>query len=691
MVRQVPIEKQRNIGIIAHIDAGKTTITERILYYTGKTYKMGEVHDGTAEMDWMIQEKERGITITAAATTCFWKNYQINILDTPGHVDFTMEVERSLRVLDSAIGVFSGVEGVEPQSETVWHQAEKYGVPKIAFINKMDRVGADFYRVLEMIKKRLSKNVVPLYLPIGKEETFRGVIDLVELKAYEWKDQSSGELFSEISIPDNMKKEVQHYREILLEHVADIEHSLLEKYIEGHDIDIDELKVVIRKGVVSNQIIPIVCGSALKNKGIQKLLDTIIDYLPSPIDIPPIKGIQPNTEKEITREAKDDAPLSALAFKIVTDPYVGKLTYFRVYSGTLASGSIIYNATKDKVERISRLLRMHANKKEDVEEVYAGDICAAVGLKITQTGDTLCNRNHMILLESMEIPEPVISIAIEPKSQADEEKLSLALYKLMEEDPTFKVNTNQETGQTIIAGMGELHLEIIVDRLLREFNVKANVGKIQVAYRETISLRQAGEGKYIRQTGGRGQYGHVILTVEHNPKKGFEFINQVVGGSIPKEYISSIRKGVEGALKTGSIAGYPLIDVKVTIQDGSFHPVDSSDIAFQIAGSMAFQDAVRKANPILLEPIMQLEVVCPEQFMGDIIGDLNSRRSKIVGINQGYNELKIVMAQTPLSEMFGYATDLRSLSQGRATYTMQFYHYEQVPHNLLEKILGKVA
>ncbi len=691
MARQISIEKQRNIGIIAHIDAGKTTITERILYYTGKTYKMGEVHDGTAEMDWMIQEKERGITITAAATTCFWKNYQINILDTPGHVDFTMEVERSLRVLDSAIGIFSGVEGVEPQSETVWHQAEKYGVPKIAFINKMDRVGADFYRVLEMIKKRLSKNVVPLYLPIGKEDTFRGVIDLVELKAYEWKDQSSGEQFTETAIPDNMKKEVQHYREILLEHVADIEHSLLEKYIEGHDIDITELKAVIRKGVVSNQIIPIVCGSALKNKGIQKLLDCIIDYLPSPIDIPPIKGIQPHTEKEIIREAKDDAPFSALAFKIVTDPYVGKLTYFRVYSGTLASGSIIYNATKDKVERISRLLRMHANKKEDVEEVFAGDICAAVGLKITQTGDTLCNRNHMILLESMEIPEPVISIAIEPKSQADEEKLSLALYKLMEEDPTFKVNTNQETGQTIIAGMGELHLEIIVDRLLREFNVKANVGKIQVAYRETISIRQTGEGKYIRQTGGRGQYGHVILTVEHNPKKGFEFINQVIGGSIPKEYISSIKKGVEGALKTGSIAGYPLIDVKVTVQDGSFHPVDSSDIAFQIAGSMAFQDAVRKANPILLEPIMQLEVVCPEQFMGDIIGDLNSRRSKIVGINQGYNELKIIMAQTPLSEMFGYATDLRSLSQGRATYTMQFYHYEQVPHNLLEKILGKVA
>ncbi|MDD5066020.1 MAG: elongation factor G, partial [bacterium] len=602
MPREIPIEKQRNIGIIAHIDAGKTTITERILFYTGKTYKLGEVHDGTAEMDWMIQEKERGITITAAATTCFWKDHRINIIDTPGHVDFTMEVERSLRVLDSAIGIFSGVEGVEPQSETVWHQATKYGVPKIAFINKMDRVGADFHRVVEMIRQRLSNNVQPLFLPIGKEETFKGVVDLVELKAYEWETESLGEKVIEVPIPENMKDEVKHHRDKLIEKLADVEHAILEKYIEGKHVEVDEIKAVIRKGAIRNLIVPVVCGAALKNKGIQKLLDCIVDYLPSPVDIPPMQGLQPNSEKTITREAKDDAPLAALAFKVATDPYVGKLTYIRVYSGTLTAGTVVYNPVKDKVERISRLVKMHANKKEDVEEIYAGDICAIVGLKITQTGDTLCDKRHPILLESMDIPEPVIAIAIEPKSQADEDKLGMALHKLTEEDPTFKVNKNEETGQTIISGMGELHLEIIVDRLLREFSVKANVGKIQVAYRETIQLKQKAEGKYIRQTGGHGQFGHVVLQVEHNFKRGFEFVNEVEGGSVPREYVPSVRKGVEAALRSGPIGGYPLIDIKVTLLDGSFHPVDSSDIAFQIAGSMAFQDAVKQANPGLREP-----------------------------------------------------------------------------------------
>ncbi len=691
MARKFDISKQRNIGIVAHIDAGKTTITERILYYTGRTYKIGEVHDGAAEMDWMEQEKERGITITSASTTCFWKDCRINIIDTPGHVDFTVEVERSLRVLDSAIGVFSAVEGVEAQSETVWHQADKYGIPKIAFINKMDRIGADFYRVVDMIKKRLADNVVPLQLPIGKEDSFKGIVDLVEMKALEWEEDNYGVKFHEIDVPEDMKDLVEEYREKLLEAVADFDDALLEKYLEGEEIDLQELKTAIREATIANKMVPVVCGSALKNKGVQKLLDCVVDYLPSPIDIPPVKGINPDTEEEIIREARDDAPLSALAFKIMTDPYVGKLTYFRVYSGMLSSGSVVYNSTKGRMERINRLLKMHANKREEVKEVYAGDIAAAVGLKITQTGDTLCDRNNPIILEAMKFPEPVISIAIEPKTQADQEKLGNALHKLAEEDPTFQVSFNEETGQTIISGMGELHLEIIVDRLMREFKVEANVGKPQVAYRETISTSAEAEGKYIRQTGGRGQYGHVKLKVEPNPGKGYEFVNNIVGGAIPKEYIPSIDKGIKGALKNGPVGGYPMIDIKVTVFDGSYHPVDSSDMAFQIAGSMGFQNAVKKANPKLLEPIMYNEVTVPEKYMGDIIGDLNSRRAKIIGMEQGHGEMRIVRAHCPLAEMFGYATDLRSMTQGRATYAMKFSHYEEVPANLIEKVVGKVA
>ena len=691
MVRDISIEKQRNIGIIAHIDAGKTTITERILYYTGKTYKIGEVHNGAAEMDWMAQEKERGITITAAATECFWNDCRINIIDTPGHVDFTMEVERSLRILDSAIGVFSAVEGVEPQSETVWRQADKYGIPRIAFINKVDRVGADFFRVVEMIKERLTDKILPLQLPIGKEKDFCGIVDLVETKAYQWEEENYGAKIFEIPLPEEMEELIKTYRGKLLEALAEEDDTLLEKYLEGKDIQIEELKDVIRKATIDNIIVPVVCGTALKNKGIQKLLDCVIDYLPSPVDIPAVKGIHPNSNQELTREASDDNPLSALAFKIMTDSHVGKLTYFRVYSGTLTSGSVVYNSTKDKMERISRLLKMHANKRDEVNQVSAGDIVVAVGLKLTQTGDTLCDKKHPILLESMEFPEPVISIAIEPKSQADQDKLGKALYKLSEEDPTFVVTTDDETLQTIISGMGELHLEIIVDRLMREFNVEANVGKIQVAYRETIELEHKGEGKYIKQTGGRGQYGHVILMVEPCKEKSFILKNKIPRGAIPKEYISSIEKGIQDSLKNGYIGGYPLINVKVTLLDGSYHEVDSSDIAFRIAASMAVQDAIRKAHPLLLEPVMSVEVVTPEKNMGDVINDLNSRRSKVVGTEEELNKLRIVKARCPLAEMFGYATDMRSLTQGRATYSMQFSDYEPVPGNLIEKVIGKVA
>ncbi len=691
MPRQVPIEKVRNIGIVAHIDAGKTTITERILYYTGRIYKVGEVHEGTAEMDWMEQEKERGITITAATTTCFWRGHRINIIDTPGHVDFTVEVERSLRVLDGVIGVFSGVEGVQPQSETVWRQSDKYRIPKIAFVNKLDRVGADFYRVVNMIKERLCNKVVPIQLPIGIEENFKGVVDLVELKAIEWKEENYGMHYHEIPIPEDMKDLVHEYREKLLESLADIDDHLLEKYLNEEEINPEEIKKVLREAVIKNQVVPVVCGSALKNKGIQRLLDCVVEYLPSPVDVPPVKGLNPETGEEVERIAGDDQPLSALAFKIMSDPYVGKLTFIRVYSGILTSGSVVYNSAKGKMERINRLLQMHANKREERKEIYAGDIAAAVGLKITSTGDTLCDRKNPILLESMKFPEPVISIAIEPKTQDDQEKLALALKKLEEEDPTFQVSYNEETGQTIISGMGELHLEILVDRLTREFKVGAHVGKPQVAYRETIKKAQEAEGKYIRQTGGRGQYGHVVIKVEPNPGKGFEFVNKIVGGVIPKEYIPAVKKGIIESMKTGPVGGYPVIDVKVTLFDGSYHPVDSSDIAFQIAGSIAFQNALKKADPVLLEPMMYLEVVTPEANMGDVIGDLNARRCKILGIELGVGEMRIVKAEAPLAEMFGYATKLRSLTQGRATYTMKFSHFEELPANIMKKIVEKVA
>ncbi len=691
MARDLSIEKQRNIGIIAHIDAGKTTITERILYYTGKTYKIGEVHDGAAEMDWMEQEKERGITITAAATECFWQDCRINIIDTPGHVDFTMEVERSLRVLDSAVGVFSAVEGVEPQSETVWRQADKYGIPKIAFINKMDRIGADFHRVIDMILDVLTDKALPLQLPIGKEDHFEGIVDLVELKAFHWEEEDYGVKIIEVPIPDKMQKEVDSYREKLMEALAVEDDSLLEKYLDGKKIEVKELKKVIREATIDNLIVPVVCGTALKNKGIQKLMDCIVDYLPSPVDIPPVTGIHPKSNEELVREADDEKPLSSLAFKIVTDPHVGKLTYFRVYSGCITSGTVVYNPAKDKTERINKLLKMHANKRDEVKEVYAGDIAAAVGLKLTQTGDTLCDRKHPVLLEAMEFPEPVISIAIEPKSQADQDKLSSSLHRLSEEDPTFVVSTNKETGQTIISGMGELHLEIIVDRLMREFKVHANVGKIQVAYRETIQVKQKGEAKYIKQTGGRGQYGHVVLSVEPSDEENFQFVNKITKGAIPKEYISSIEKGIKESMKNGSVAGYPVIKVKVELLDGSYHDVDSSDIAFRIAGSMAVQDAIKKAQPVLLEPVMSVEVVTPEKNMGDIINDFNSRRCKILGMDRKQGEMRIIEANCPLAEMFGYATDMRSLTQGRATYTMQFSHYDSVPDNLIEKVVGKVA
>ncbi len=691
MPREVEIEKTRNIGIVAHIDAGKTTITERILYYTGKTYKIGNVDEGNTEMDWMEQERERGITITAAATTCFWRGHRINIIDTPGHVDFTVEVERSLRVLDSAVGVFSAVEGVEPQSETVWRQADRYGIPKLAFVNKMDRIGADFFRTVDMIKKRLSDKIVLLQLPIGKEETFKGVVDLVELKAYVWNDDSLGAEFYEVPIPDDLKDNVEEKRNELLETLAHFDDELLEKYLNDESLDIGHIKSVIRKATINNQLVPVICGSAFRNKGIQKLLDCIVDYLPSPVDIPPVKGIHPNSEQEITRKPDDEAPFAGLAFKIMSDPYVGKLTFIRVYSGILKSGSVVYNSTKEKMERINRLLIMHANKRQEVKEVYAGNIAAAVGLKITTTGDTLCDRKHPILLESMKFPEPVISVAIEPKTQKDQAKLGLALHKLAEEDPTFQVSYNDETAQTVISGMGELHLEILIDRLMREFKVSANVGRPQVAYRETITKASNAEGKYIKQTGGRGQYGHVVLKVEPNPQKGYEFVNNIVGGVIPKEYIPSIKKGIMESMKNGPLGGYPIIDVKVTVYDGSYHPVDSSDIAFQIAASTAFHNAVKKASPVLLEPIMNVEIVVSESYMGDVISDLNSRRCKIVGIEHGVGEMRIIKANLPLSEMFGYATDLRSLTQGRANYTMSFAHYQEVPAGIIEKVLGNVA
>ncbi|MFQ5586132.1 MAG: elongation factor G [Thermodesulfobacteriota bacterium] len=690
MARTIPLKKMRNIGIMAHIDAGKTTTTERILYYTGVTYKVGEVHDGTAVMDWMEQEQERGITITSAATTCNWQDCSINIIDTPGHVDFTIEVERSLRVLDGAVGVFCSVGGVEPQSETVWRQADKYQVPRIAFVNKMDRVGADFLSVVGMIEERLNARPVPLQLPIGAEDNFKGVIDLIAQKAIVWDESTLGAKFHLEDVPTDMKDQVQEYRDKLIEAAADFDEGLMEKYLDGAEISESELKQALRKGTIDIAITPVLLGSAFKNKGVQPLLDAVIDYLPSPVDVEAIVGTNPETSEEEPRDADDNAPFSALAFKIANDPFIGQLTFVRVYSGTLAAGSYVFNPGKGRRERIGRLVKMHSNKREEVKEVCAGDIAAVVGLKSTITGDTICDEKHPVVLESMEFPEPVISIAVEPKTKSDQEKLGVALQKLAIEDPSFRVKTDEETGQTIISGMGELHLEIIIDRMLREFKVDANVGKPQVAYKETITQAAKAEGKYVRQTGGRGQYGHVMLEIEPlEPGSGFEFVNSIVGGKVPREYIPAVEKGVEEAMELGVLAGYPLMDVKVTLYDGSYHDVDSSEMAFKIAGSMGFKAAAAKAKPILLEPIMSVEVVTPDQFMGDVVGDLNSRRGKILGMEMR-SGFQVVASQVPLATMFGYATDLRSATQGRATFAMQFLHYEQVPTSISEEITAKV-
>jgi elongation factor G len=690
MARTVPLEKTRNIGIMAHIDAGKTTTTERILYYTGINYKLGEVHEGTATMDWMVQEQERGITITSAATTCFWRDHRVNIIDTPGHVDFTIEVERSLRVLDGAVAVFCSVGGVEPQTETVWRQADKYGVPRLAFVNKMDRLGADFFRVVKMVEDRLGARPVVLQLPIGAEEKFVGVVDLIAMKAIVWEDESLGAKFHVEPIPADLKAQAEEYREKVIEAAADSDEAIMEKYLEGKEIAEAELRQAIRHGTLALKIVPVVCGSAFRNKGVQPMLDAVVDYLPSPLDIPPVKGVEPGKTVVAERPAKDDAPFSALAFKIMTDPYVGTLTFFRVYSGSINSGAAVYNSTRSKRERVGRLLKMHANKREEIKEVYAGDIAAAVGLKTATTGDTLCDEDKPVVLESIDFPDPVISIAIEPKSKADQEKLGLSLQKLATEDPSFKVRTDEETGQTIISGMGELHLEIIVDRLLREFNVGANVGRPQVAYKETVRRSVEQQGRFVRQTGGRGQYGDVWIKLEpQQPGAGFEFIDAVKGGSIPREYIPAVEKGIKEATETGALAGYPVVDVKVTLFDGSYHDVDSSEIAFKIAGSMAFKEATRKASPVLLEPIMSVEVVVPEDFMGDVIGDISSRRGKVLGMDTR-PAAQAIDARVPLAQMFGYATDLRSMTQGRATYTMQFSHYEPVPAAVAEGIIAKL-
>jgi elongation factor G len=684
------LEKTRNIGIMAHIDAGKTTTTERILYYTGVSHKIGEVHDGTAIMDWMVQEQERGITITSAATTCAWKGHRINIIDTPGHVDFTIEVERSLRVLDGAIGVFCSVGGVEPQTETVWRQANKYGVPRIAFVNKMDRVGADFFRAVQMMVERLHSNPVCFQLPWGSEEKFKGVVDLIRMKAISFDDKSLGEVYLEGDIPDDLKEMANEYREKLVESVVEHDEKLMGKYLDEHQISSQELIEVARKATIAMKITPVFCGASFKNKGIQQLLDAVIDYLPSPLDIPPVEGSLPrNPETKQLRKASPEDPFSALAFKIMTDPFVGQLTYFRVYSGRLEAGSYVYNSTKDRKERVGRLLKMHANKREEIKLVEAGDIAATVGLKYTTTGDTLCDEDHAIILERMEFPDPVISVAIEPKTKADQEKLGQSLQRLATEDPSFRVKYDEETGQTVISGMGELHLEIIVDRLMREFKVDANVGKPQVAYKETIHKHAEAEGKYIKQTGGRGQYGHVWLKVDPLERgKGFEFIDEIFGGSIPKEYIPAVRKGIEEALDGGISAGYPIVDVQVTLFDGSYHDVDSSEMAFKIAGSIGFKEAARRANPIILEPIMNVEVVLPEEYFGTITGDLNSRRGKIMKTEIRAGS-QVIDAQVPLANMFGYATDLRSQTQGRATFTMQFNHYEVVPKSIAEEIAAK--
>lgn len=687
MPRELPLEKTRNIGIMAHIDAGKTTTTERMLFYTGKIHKIGETHDGAAQMDWMEQEQERGITITSAATTCYWKDHRINIIDTPGHVDFTVEVERSLRVLDGAVALFCAKGGVEPQSEAVWHQADKYHVPRIAFINKMDILGADFYRAVRMIKERLKAHPVPIELPIGKEDNFIGVVDLINMKARIYHDEL-GEKIEITEIPDDMKDLAAEYREKLLESLSDHDEELMRKYLEGEEITPEEIVKVIRVATTKVEMTPVLCGSAYKNKGVQPLLDAIVNFMPSPADIPPVKGMSVDSDEEEERIASDDEPFSALAFKIVSDPFVGKLAYFRIYSGSLKAGSYILNSTKGKKERIGRILLMHANKRKEVEEAFTGDIAAAVGLRDTTTGDTLCSEDNPIILESMEFPEPVIDVAIEPKTKASQEKMVTALSKLSEEDPTFKTYTDEETGQTIIAGMGELHLEIIVDRLLREFKVEANVGTPQVAYKESITIPAEAEGKYIRQSGGHGQYGHVKLKIEPlKSETGYEFVNAITGGVIPKEYIPAVDNGIREAMSSGILGGYPVIDVKVTLYDGSYHEVDSSEMAFKIAGSMGFREAFKKAKPVLLEPHMKVEVIVPEEYMGDVIGDINSRRGKIEGMEMR-GGAQIIRGFVPLAEMFGYATVLRSKTQGRGTYTMLFDHYEPVPSSVTEKILG---
>ena len=689
MARQTSLGQTRNIGIMAHIDAGKTTTTERILYYTGMTHKLGEVHEGAATMDWMEQERERGITITAAATTCFWRDHRINIIDTPGHVDFTIEVERSLRVLDGAVAAFDSVQGVEPQSETVWRQADKYHVPRIAFMNKMDRVGADFYGSVQSLIDRLGAMPVPIQIPIGREAEFRGSIDLVRMKGFFYDDETLGAKYKVDEIPEALLAQAKEYREKMLDAVAEFDDQVMEKYLSGHPLTEEEVMRAIRAGVISMKITPVLCGSAFKNKGVQQLLDAVVDYLPSPLDVPPVMGLDPNSSKEVERKSDDGEPFSALAFKIMSDPFAGQLTFFRVYSGTLKTGTAVLNVTKGTKDRIGRLLKMHANKREEIDEVYAGDIAAAVGLKGATTGDTLADEKQPVLLEVMKFPEPVIAMAIEPKTKQDQEKMGFALQKLAQEDPSFRVRTDEETAQTIIAGMGELHLEIIVDRMLREFKVEANVGKPEVAFRETIRRKAEAESKYVKQTGGRGQYGHVVLTVEPSESgKGLEFVNKVVGGAIPKEFVPAIEKGVRERMETGVVAGYPLRDVKVTVIDGSYHDVDSNEMAFKIAGSMGFADACKRADPVLLEPIMKVEVLVPQEFMGDVIGNLNSRRGKVQGMKVRAGA-QAIDAAVPLMEMFGYATDLRSRTQGRATYSMEFDRYDQVPRNIAEAIIKK--
>ncbi len=689
MARKLPIEKLRNIGIVAHIDAGKTTTTERILYYTGKTYKIGEVHEGAATMDWMEQEKERGITITAATTATFWKGYQLNIIDTPGHVDFGVEVVRSMKALDGIVFIFSSVEGVQPQSEANWRWADRFGVPRIAFVNKMDRTGANFYQVYEDIQEKLGANPVAIQLPIGAEDNFIGVVDLIQMKAYIWQGDELGAKFDIVDIPEDMKAQAEEWREKMVEKIVETDEELMEKYLEGEEISEEELKKALRKATIDRTLVPLLCGSAFKNKGVQPLLDAVIDYLPSPKDMPPVKGVNPNTGEEEERYPDDKEPFCALAFKVMADPYAGQLTYFRVYSGVVKTGDTVLIANKGKKARLGRILRMHANQREEITEVYAGDIAAAVGLD-TVTGDTLSDEKHPIVLESMEFPEPVIAMAIEPKTKQDQEKLSQVLNKFMKEDPTFKVSVDPETGQTLIHGMGELHLEIMVDRMKREYGIEVNVGKPQVAYKETIKRKAVGEGKFIRQSGGRGQYGHAVIEIEPNPEKEYEFVDKIVGGIIPKEFIPAVDAGIQEAMQNGVVAGYPVINVKATLFDGSFHEVDSSEIAFKIAGSMAFREAMKKAEPVLLEPIMEVEVDTPEEYMGDVIGDLNKRRGKILGMEKR-GAVQVIKAEVPLAEMFGYATDLRSLTQGRATFVMQFKKYEEVPKQIAEQIAGERA